>query len=59
MTTVLLAVACFTVGPLCIASRSRAVCAFGCACVLAGAFLWLGLDVLCGDGPLRDCAVVQ
>jgi hypothetical protein len=59
MTSVLLAVTFFLGGAMLVASRRPWVRVVGAVSGLIGAGLWLGLSVLCGDGPLMHCAAVQ
>ena len=59
MTTIYITLALMVAGALSIASPHYAVRVIGVACMATGCMLWLGMDVLCGTGPLMDCAVLQ
>jgi hypothetical protein len=59
MTTVIITIALFVVGALLTASPRVPLRALGLVLMVPMLFLWFGLSVLCGDGPLMHCAVLQ
>jgi hypothetical protein len=59
MTTLLVATAAFLGGAMLVAAPHPGVRATGVVMAATGAFLWFGLSVLCGPGPLMHCSVLQ
>lgn len=59
MTTIALIVALLLAGPIMFASPRPWVYVPGALCFAVGLFLWWGVDLLCGSGPLMHCAIVQ